>query len=98
MPPTAFVWAVGACCYRWIPPHVPQPSFACFPEVPPTGLDARNVATLVDLPRQTRREMHALSQEEAARFLSAAQDDRWGVLFAFAVATGMRPEEYLALT
>jgi integrase len=61
------------------------------------GMLARNVATLVDLPHQERAEMHALSQEEAARFLAAAQDDRWGVLFAFALATGMRPGEYLAL-
>ncbi len=61
------------------------------------GMLARNIATLVDLPRQERAEMHALSQEEAARFLAVAQDDRWGVLFAFAVATGMRPGEYLAL-
>ena len=49
------------------------------------GMLARNVATLVDLPRQERAEMHALSQEEAARFLAVAQDDRWGVLFAFAL-------------
>jgi integrase len=61
------------------------------------GMLARNVATLVGLPRQERREMRALSREEAKRFLAAAQDDRWGVLFAFALATGMRPGEYLAL-
>ena len=61
------------------------------------GMLARNVATLVDLPRQERAEMHALSQEEAARFLAVAEEGRWGVLFAFAAATGMRLGEYLAL-
>lgn len=61
------------------------------------GMLARNVAELVDLPRQERREMRALSPEEAGRFLDAAKGDRWGVLFAFALTTGMRPGEYLAL-
>ncbi len=32
-----------------------------------------------------------------SRFLSAACEDEYSALFAFAVATGMRPEEYLAL-
>jgi integrase len=61
------------------------------------GMVPRNVALLADLPRQERTEMRALTQEEAARFLAVAQDGRWGVLFAFALATGMRPGEYLAL-
>ena len=57
----------------------------------------RNPAEWVELPKQARKEMHALSPDEAARFRKAAAEDRWGVLFAFAVATGMRPEEYLGL-
>jgi integrase len=61
------------------------------------GMLARNPAEAVDLPKQFRKEMHALSPDEAARFLKAAAEDRWGVLFAFALATGMRPEEYLGL-
>jgi len=35
--------------------------------------------------------------EEAVRFLKAAAGDAHGMLFTFALATGMRPEEYLAL-
>jgi len=61
------------------------------------GMLPRNPAEWVELPKQARKEMHALSPDEAARFLKAAAEDRWGVLFAFAVATGMRPEEYLGL-
>jgi integrase len=61
------------------------------------GMLARNPAAFVDLPRQARKEMKALSPEEAARFLEAAADDRYGVLFHFALITGTRPEEYLGL-
>lgn len=61
------------------------------------GMLARNPAELVNLPRQVRKEMQALSPKEATEFLKAAVEDRWGVLFAFALATGMRPEEYLGL-
>jgi integrase len=41
--------------------------------------------------------MQALSADDAERFLKAAAEDRYGLLFAVALATGMRPEEYLAL-
>lgn len=58
---------------------------------------ARNPCEAVELPRQSRREMLAFSAEEAGRFLKAAAEDAYGTLFAFALATGMRPEEYLAL-
>jgi len=61
------------------------------------GMLARNPAEAVDLPKQVRKEMQALSPEEAGEFLKAATEDKWGVLFSFALATGMRPEEYLGL-
>lgn len=61
------------------------------------GMLARNPAEAVELPKQFRKEMSALSPKEAAEFLKAATEDRFGVLFAFALATGMRPEEYLGL-
>ena len=57
----------------------------------------RNPCEGVELPRMERKEMQALSPEEVSRFLSAASEDDYNSLFAFAVATGMRPEEYLAL-
>lgn len=58
---------------------------------------AINPASLVDLPRQQRTEMQALSADEAGKFLKAAAEDEWGVIFSLALATGMRPEEYLGL-
>jgi integrase len=58
---------------------------------------SHNPAASVDLPKATRKEMKALSAKEAERFLSAASEDRWAMVFALALTTGMRPEEYLAL-
>src|SRR5260221_3110335 len=58
---------------------------------------ARNPCEAVDLPRTERREMQALSPEETGRFLAKASEDEFGTLFGFALVTGMRPEEYLAL-
>ncbi len=58
---------------------------------------ARNPCDVVELPRMIRREMLAFSPEEAMRFLKSAAADSHGTLFGFALATGMRPEEYLAL-
>ncbi|HEX8397676.1 MAG TPA: site-specific integrase [Pyrinomonadaceae bacterium] len=57
----------------------------------------RNVATLVQLPKQTRKEMDVLTQKECVQFLHKLKDERFAALFSFALATGMRPEEYLAL-
>lgn len=56
-----------------------------------------NPADAVDLPKQHKAEMQALSPVEAARFLEAAASDKWYAVFAFALATGCRPGEYLAL-
>ena len=58
---------------------------------------ARNPGEGAELPRMQHKEIQALSQEEARRFLSKAREDEYGVVFAFALAAGMRPEEYLAL-
>jgi integrase len=57
----------------------------------------RNPSDAVELPRLERKEMQALAPSEVTRFLNAAAEDEHTALFAFAVATGMRPEEYLAL-
>jgi integrase len=57
----------------------------------------QNPASMVKPPRHERREMQALSPEEAAQFLTEAVNDEWSVLFALALTTGMRPEEYLGL-
>lgn len=57
----------------------------------------QNPALLVDLPRPVKREMTALSPEQAALFLKHAAGNRWTALFALAITTGMRPGEYLGL-
>lgn len=61
------------------------------------GLMPRNPAAMAELPKMIRNEMRALSPLEAAQFLEACDNDRWGIVFQLALATGMRPEEYLGL-
>lgn len=61
------------------------------------GKVPRNVATLVDLPRQRQREMRALSPTEARRFLKACEGTRHEALFAVLLTGGLRPAEALAL-
>lgn len=58
---------------------------------------ANNPTLVVDLPRNRKREMKALSPEEAMKFLKHAAADRLSTLFAVAITTGMRPGEYMAL-
>jgi integrase len=57
----------------------------------------RNVAKLVQLPKQIRKEMDVLNQEESIRFLHALEGERFEMMFSFALATGMRVQEYLGL-
>lgn len=56
-----------------------------------------NPACGVEIPKPTRREMRVLKPAEARRFLEQAAKTKYGVLFALALTTGMRPSEYLAL-
>ncbi|MGD1081513.1 MAG: tyrosine-type recombinase/integrase [Candidatus Sulfotelmatobacter sp.] len=49
------------------------------------------------LPQQSRREMQALTVEQVRMFLRAALATPHGPALAVAVATGMRPSEYLGL-
>jgi integrase len=56
-----------------------------------------NPCNSANLPRQQKTEMKAFSSEQAKRFLDAAEDNKHGLIFAFALASGMRPEEYLSL-
>lgn len=58
---------------------------------------SQNPASFVDLPRQVRHEAQALSPELAERFLAAAAGDPFALVFTLALATGMRPSEYLGL-
>ncbi|MFN7929333.1 MAG: tyrosine-type recombinase/integrase [Blastocatellia bacterium] len=61
------------------------------------GLIARNPAALVNLPRVEYVERRVLSEEEAIRFLHACNERPDGLIFEFAVMTGMRPQEFLAV-
>lgn len=57
----------------------------------------RNPASGVEIPKPARAEMHVLAPQDARRFLEHALPTRYGVLFALALTTGLRPSEYLAL-
>jgi integrase len=58
---------------------------------------SRNPASGVEIPKPARAEMHVLPPQDARRFLEHALPTRYGVLFALALTTGLRPSEYLAL-
>ena len=60
-------------------------------------LRARNVADGVDVPRIHRTEMQTWDENEVNRFLEAAKDSPYYVLFYTALLTGMRRSELLAL-
>jgi integrase len=61
------------------------------------GLIFRNPSDLVELPKVAHKERRVLSPDEAADFLKAAAVMTHGLIFEFALLSGMRPEEYLAL-
>lgn len=58
---------------------------------------AHNPCDSVELPRKASAEMQSLTPTEAACFLKEAESDRWSALFVLALATGLRPSEYLGL-
>ena len=57
----------------------------------------RNVATLVQLPKKIQKEMDVLSKDESILFLQTLEGERFETLFSFALASGMRCQEYLGL-
>ena len=61
------------------------------------GLVGRNVAEAVDPPRARRRNMTTLASENVPRFLEAAHETPYYVLFYTALYTGMRLSELLGL-
>lgn len=61
------------------------------------GLIARNPTDGVEKSKGERKEFTALTAEQAARFLEAAQQDRLHALFTMALLTGLRLGELLAL-
>ena len=61
------------------------------------GLVARNVATLVDVPRGQRPEVQPFNPEQARAFLDAVRGDRLEALYSVALAIGLRRGEALGL-
>lgn len=61
------------------------------------GYIINNPCKYAELPRQSKKETKAFSPEQAQKFLESAKDDKHGLIFEIALASGMRPEEYLSL-
>lgn len=61
------------------------------------GILSVNPSQEIDLPKKSRKEPRVLTPAEARLFLEACSKNRHGLIFEFALLTGMRPEEYLAL-
>jgi len=57
----------------------------------------QNPCELCELPRLEKNEMKHLSPEETSKFLQAAKESKYFVLFLLVIESGMRPEEYLSL-
>lgn len=60
-------------------------------------LVAVNPMEAVDLPKQQREEMQVLTAEQSRTLLARAAETRHHAIIATALATAMRPSEYLAL-
>src|ERR1051326_1122064 len=61
------------------------------------NLVARNVATLVDAPKTSRKAVRVMSPEEVTQFLEAAKGQRFEPLLLVAISTGLRQGELLGL-
>ncbi|MDQ3514227.1 MAG: site-specific integrase, partial [Chloroflexota bacterium] len=61
------------------------------------GMVVRNVATLVEAPRQVRHEVQPLTLTETRAMLAAVGDDRLAALFRLALTLGLRQGEVLGL-
>jgi integrase len=57
----------------------------------------RNPAASTSLPRNDRQEIVPLDSDQAARFIAQCERHPKGTIFLVAIATGLRPSEYLAL-
>jgi len=77
--------------------HLHAVCHRAFGEAARRGQMLRNPVDLVKRPRATRREMMALSPEQARAFLDAARGDRYEGLYVLALTSGARQGELLAL-
>ena len=56
-----------------------------------------NPCDYAELPKKQKREIKVFNPVEAKSFLRAAESNKRGLVFEFALLTGARPEEYLGL-
>lgn len=63
-----------------------------------SGMIYRNVCEAVELPKGAKREQRVLTYEEQQLLLDELKKDRWGNAYIFALFTGLRRGEVLALT
>lgn len=61
------------------------------------NLVVRNVSEATTLPKQEKKEMRVLSQNEQDKFLNALDNDKLGIIFKLDLATGLRRGELLGL-
>ncbi len=61
------------------------------------GIIGRNVATLTDPPRVTKKEIQPLEPADARRFLTTCANDRLHALYSVAISMGLRQAEILGL-
>lgn len=61
------------------------------------GLVSQNPAAQVQIPRREKKEMRAMTREEAHRFLEVTDRGLWPEYFRTMLVTGMRPGESYAL-
>lgn len=57
----------------------------------------RNPVEFVDLPKEEKKEMLAMTTDETKKFLEKAKEDKFYILFLLLVTTGIRPGEALTL-
>lgn len=93
--------ALGALLAQGLSPATVRRAYATIRRALSQGvrwrLVAVNVADLVDPPRVSRREMAALSPDEARTLLRAVEGDPLEALYVLAVTAGLRQGELLAL-
>lgn len=75
--------------------HVPISS--CLKQAVRNGLINRNVATVVELPKEIKHEIEPLNREEIQKFLEFAKEDRLYIAFLLECGTGLRRGELAAL-
>lgn len=62
------------------------------------GLVIRNVCDAVELPKQKKKERRVLTPEEQESLLEVLKESEYGAMYIFALFTGLRKGEVLALT